>query len=103
MGKTKYKKYLKKEDMMDKLTPTTKKPYYSTSDIYVAAFLHCLGQKLLRLDDSDRGRCYFGFEDPEKCEELAGRFWRKEAKVYPLEYMSSFKTLIELIFGQGRL
>lgn len=62
-----------------------------TTDLYIAGYLHCLGNALISLEPFD-GRFAFVFSGND-CEQQVNEYWRGGGDVIPKSYADSIKML----------
>jgi len=65
---------------------------YETQDLYLAAFLHAHGIKLVEVEHEGR-RAFFVFGTPEKCKELVLKYYNGDASCNAREFARSLQEL----------
>jgi len=70
---------------------------FKTKDFYLSAFLVAQGHKILEADRSDPRKVFFAFSDFEGREDLVRRFLFGQTKVEPQGFITSIKSLKQLI------
>jgi hypothetical protein len=65
-----------------------------TSDLYFAAFLQCMGCKIVKTD-KESSKCVFTFEDPKNREDLKDSYFNEteESAIPALHYANSVRSL----------
>jgi len=73
---------------------------YRTRDLYEAAYLVAKGLKVKKVEKvSLSSRCFFVFDNPEKCRQIVVEFWNKEGSVEPKTYAEAVRNLKDRIYA----
>ena len=65
-----------------------------TSDLYFAAFLQCMGCKIVKTE-KENSKCIFTFDDPQKRDNLKDIYFNEstESMVASLKYANAIRSL----------
>lgn len=72
---------------------------YKTKDIFEASWIYSQNIPLLRLEP-DKGYYWFVFDDAQHCESLSSMYWSQKASGNIKVFVSSLKTLKDLLFSR---
>ncbi len=72
---------------------------FKSSDLYLAAYLIKLGEKLIGIDKSNRKRAVFIFEHTPQIDSLTELYWSKETMVEPRDYIAVVKDLKDSLYA----
>ena len=70
---------------------------YTTSDLYLGAYLKLKGYKMLV--EKDRNKANFNFEKTDELQEEVSSYLSGDANCDPLSYTNSIKNLKNLIYN----
>lgn len=72
----------------------------TTSDLYFAAFLQCMGCKITKTDKENPSKCSFVFEDPLNRNSLKDDYFNEsqESSIPALKYSNSIRSLKTLVY-----
>lgn len=74
---------------------------YKTKDIFEAAWIYSQEISLVRLDPDEK-YSWFVFADKERCETLSSDYWSLKATGNIKQFVSSLKSLKDLIFSKNQ-
>ncbi len=72
---------------------------YKTKDIFEAAWIYSQEISLIKLDPDEK-YFWFVFTDKERCETLSSDYWSRKATGNIKQFVSSLKSLKDLIFSK---
>ncbi len=72
---------------------------YKTKDIFEAAWIYSQEISLIRLEPDEK-YFWFVFANKERCEALSSDYWSRKATGNIKHFVSSLKTLKDLVFSQ---
>lgn len=78
-----------------------KNEYYITSDFCLTSTLVTLGFPVVELDKFNPKRINFNFIDTDELRQSVDLYWKKQIKVYPLDFYYAQRQLKSLMYQGG--